>query len=110
MWDILKKLVDTTFVIHLREKIVVLRTGVFLEKEFVSKGISGRKVNLEEIQDPQISDTPKEEQEQDTQTVVIEDRILITQEPCRSNRISQEPEIYRFIILEEGGVLLMDQV
>jgi hypothetical protein len=32
-------------------KVVVARTGVFLEKEFISKGISGRKVELEEIQE-----------------------------------------------------------
>jgi hypothetical protein len=31
-------------------KVFVARTGVFLEKDFISKGISGRKVELEEIQ------------------------------------------------------------
>ena len=34
-------------------KVVVARTGIFLEREFVSKGNSGRKVELEEIREPQ---------------------------------------------------------
>ena len=32
-------------------KVFVARNGVFLEKEFLSKGVSGSKVRLEEIQD-----------------------------------------------------------
>jgi hypothetical protein len=37
---------------------VVSIYGVFLEKDFVSKKISGRKVDLEEVQDPQSNDIP----------------------------------------------------
>ncbi|KAI5389289.1 hypothetical protein KIW84_074805 [Lathyrus oleraceus] len=51
-------------------KVFVARTGVFLEKDFNSKGISGRKVELEEIQESQGIDTPMEELEQETQIVV----------------------------------------
>jgi hypothetical protein len=32
-------------------KVFVARNGVFLEKEFLSKGLSGSKVQLEEIQE-----------------------------------------------------------
>jgi hypothetical protein len=35
-------------------KVFVARNGVFIEKEFLSKGVSGSKVQLEEIQE-----TPK---------------------------------------------------
>ncbi|KAI5443592.1 hypothetical protein KIW84_012294 [Lathyrus oleraceus] len=52
-------------------KVFVARTGVFLEKEFNSKGTSGRKVELEEIQESQSIDTPMEELEQETQVVVM---------------------------------------
>ena len=90
-------------------KVFVARTGVFLEKDFVSKGISGRKVDLEEIHDPQSNDTPMEEQERDAQDVVTENPAHITQEPRRSNRIRQEPERYGYLISEQGDVLLMDQ-
>ena len=51
-------------------KVFVARIGVFLEKDFISKGISGRKVELEEIQESQGIDTPMEELEQETQIVV----------------------------------------
>ena len=83
--------------------------GVFLEKDFVSKRISGSKVDLEEVQDPQSDDILMEEQEQDTQTIVTEIPIPVTQEPRRSNRIRQEPERYGYLISKEGDVLLMDQ-
>ncbi|KAI5420903.1 hypothetical protein KIW84_044660 [Lathyrus oleraceus] len=51
-------------------KVFAARTGVFLEKDFISKGTSGRKVELEEIQESQSIDTPMEELEQETQVVV----------------------------------------
>jgi hypothetical protein len=35
-------------------KVFIARNGVFMEKEFLSKGVSGSKVQLEEIQE-----TPK---------------------------------------------------
>ncbi|GAU49783.1 hypothetical protein TSUD_369070 [Trifolium subterraneum] len=61
-------------------KVVVARTRVFIEREFISKGISGRKIELEEIQESQSSDIPMEEQEQDTQVVVEEQPAQITQD------------------------------
>ncbi|KAI5446042.1 hypothetical protein KIW84_014038 [Lathyrus oleraceus] len=51
-------------------KVFVARTGVFLEKDFISKGTSRRKVEFEEIQESQSIDTPMEELEQETQVVV----------------------------------------
>ncbi|KAI5405545.1 hypothetical protein KIW84_052365 [Lathyrus oleraceus] len=53
-------------------KVFVARTGVFLENDFISKGISGRKIELEEIQESQSIDTHMEELEQETQGVVEE--------------------------------------
>ncbi|KAI5390023.1 hypothetical protein KIW84_075374 [Lathyrus oleraceus] len=53
-------------------KVFVARTGVFLEKDFISKGINGRKVELEEIQESQSIDTPMGELEQETQVVLEE--------------------------------------
>ncbi|KAI5417802.1 hypothetical protein KIW84_042426 [Lathyrus oleraceus] len=51
-------------------KMSVVLTGVFLEKDFISKRTSGRKVELEEIQESQSIDTPMDELEQETQVVV----------------------------------------
>ena len=91
-------------------KVFVARTAVFLENEFISKGISGRKVELEAIQEPPSGDEPEMEQEQESQTVVLpqaqEAQIL-----RRSDRVRTVPERYRygFLVTQEGDVLLMDQ-
>ena len=72
----------------------VARTGVFLENNFISKGTSGRKVELEEIQESQSIDTPMEELEQETQVVVEEQPAQVEQDQRRSGRIHHLPEIY----------------
>src|SRR3954463_6080842 len=38
-------------------KVFVARSGVFLEKEFLTKGTSGRSVRLEEVQDEPVGDS-----------------------------------------------------
>ena len=120
-------------------KVFVARTAVFLEREFISKGNSGSKVELEEIQDPQNEDEPMEEQEQDPQDVVErepEPQIVVEQQPGmqeiadphtglqavaeqqpaqvaqaprRSSRIHQQPERYGFLMDQHDGILLMEQ-
>jgi len=90
-------------------KVFVARTGVFLEKDFISKGISGRKVELEEIQESQSIDTPMEELEQETQVVVEEQPAQVEQDQRRSSRIRHLPERYGYLITDQGDVLLMDQ-
>ena len=42
----------------------VARNGTFLEREFISKRTSGSKVQLEEIQEPQIDIEPRENVEE----------------------------------------------
>ena len=79
-------------------KVFVARTGVFLEKDFISKGISGRKLKLEEIQESQSIDTAMEELEQETQVVVEEQLAQVEQDQRRSGRIRHLPEIYGYLI------------
>ncbi|KAK2395944.1 secreted RxLR effector protein [Trifolium repens] len=90
-------------------KVFVARTGVFLEREFISKGISGRNVELEEIQEPPIIGHTLEEHEQQPQDVVEEQPAQVEQIQRRSNRMRHEPERYGYLITEQGDVLLMDQ-
>ncbi|KAI5444231.1 hypothetical protein KIW84_012740 [Lathyrus oleraceus] len=90
-------------------KVFVARTGVFLEKDFISKGISGRKVELEEIQESQSIDTPMEELEKETQIVVEEQHAQVEHDQRRSRRIRHLPERYGYLITDQGDVLLMDQ-
>ena len=55
--------------------------------DFISKGINGRKAELEEIQESQSIDTPMEELKQETQVVVEEQLAQVEQDQRRSSRI-----------------------
>ena len=90
-------------------KVFVARTGVFLEKDCISKGVSGRKVELEEIRESQSIDTPMEELEKETQLVVEEQPAQVEQDQRRSGRIRHLAERYGYLITVEGDVLLMNQ-
>ena len=77
----------------------VARKAVFLEKEFIFRKESGRKVQLEEIQEPQNPMEDKMEVDSDSQRVVESEST--TQEPRRSGRIRHEPERYGFLVTDE---------
>ena len=62
-------------------KVFVARKVVFLEKEFISKKNSGSKIQLEEVQDPQIPKEDSMEIESESQGVVETEPIA--QEPRR---------------------------
>ena len=51
-------------------KVLVAHNGVFLEREFISKRVSGSKTSLEEVQEPQVANEPSMEILQDSQPVV----------------------------------------
>ena len=71
-------------------KVFVSRKAVFLEKEFISKKNSGSRIQLEEVQNPQIPEEDSMEIGLESQGVVETEPI--TQEPRRSGRIRHEPE------------------
>jgi hypothetical protein len=48
------KPLDSTFYHLAKGKTFVAKTGTFLEKEFLAKGVSGRKVELDKIVDPSL--------------------------------------------------------
>ena len=58
------------FYIPSENKVFVARNGVFLEREFISKRVSGSKTSLEEVQEPQVATEPSMEILQDSQPVV----------------------------------------
>ncbi|VFQ93970.1 unnamed protein product [Cuscuta campestris] len=84
-------------------KIFVARNGTFLEKEFLSVIISGRKVDLEEIREPQ-EEIPivlePEKRDQAIEPQIAQDI------PRRSDRIRNPPVRYGFLMSDEGDVLL----
>ncbi|KAK8923669.1 hypothetical protein KSP39_PZI019346 [Platanthera zijinensis] len=87
-------------------KVFVTRTGVFLEKEFLSRKIE--KVELEEVQEPQIVNEPELDSETGLQDVVAREPAQETQVLRRSGRPRFEPERYGFLMSQIGNVLLMD--
>ena len=80
--------------------------AVFLEREFISKGTSGSKVQLEEVQEPQDNiELPVDTHSQQT----IVDTPPIAQNLRRSDRIRHDPEIYGFLVTDNHDALLVDQ-
>ena len=71
----------------------VVCNGVFLEREFISKRVSGSKTSVEKFQEPQVSTEPSMEILQDSQPVV--ESTSSAQGLRRSSRIHLEPKRYR---------------
>ena len=97
------------FYLPSEDKVFVGRTGVFLEREFISKETSGRNIEIGEIQGPQTTAPTIMEQDQTPQEVADEPSVQVTQEPRRSGRPRHQPERYGLLMTQEGDVLLMDQ-
>ena len=49
------------FYIPSENKVFIARNGVFLEREFIFKKVSGSKTSLEEVQEPQVATEPSME-------------------------------------------------
>ena len=97
-------------------KVFVARFGTFLEREFISKRSSGSKVNLEEIQDPQVNTEPNENGE-GVQPISTDEVATVTEpvgepesEPVtqirRSARTRNEPERYGFLVTSENDLIV----
>ena len=105
----------TPSIIDPKGKIFIAKNGSFLEKEFLSKEVSGRKVELDEVtvlapllessssQEPvPVTTTPISEEAND---IDHETSDQVTTEPRRSTRVRSAPEWYGNPILE---VMLLD--
>ena len=110
-----KENVGYTFYHRFEGKIFVAKNGSFLEKEFLSKEVSGRKVELDEVTVPApslessssqksvpVTPTPISEEANDDDHVTSDQ---VTTEPRRSTRVRSGPEWYDNPILE---VMLLD--
>ncbi|KAK8696482.1 hypothetical protein V6N13_001616 [Hibiscus sabdariffa] len=87
-------------------KVFVARTGVFLEKEFLSSKRDRRNIELEEVQQQQVTEP---EVEQTSEIVEENSTNLETQPLRRSTRERLEPERYGFPVTSHGDVILVDQ-
>ncbi|KAK8538769.1 hypothetical protein V6N12_034477 [Hibiscus sabdariffa] len=87
-------------------KVFVARTGVFLEKEFLTNSGKGRNIELKEVQQQQVIEP---EVEGISQAVEENPTDLETQPLRRSSRERHEPERYGFLVTTHGDVILVDQ-
>ncbi|KAK8652067.1 hypothetical protein V6N13_061091 [Hibiscus sabdariffa] len=87
-------------------KMFVARTGVFLEKDFLSYNENGRNIELKEVQQQQVHEP---EVEETPQVVEGNSTDLETQPLRRSTRERHEPERYGFLVTTHGDVILVDQ-
>ena len=110
-----KETVGYTFYHRSEGKIFVAKNGSFLEKEFLSKEVSGRKVELDEVTVPApllesnlsqkslpVIPTPISEEANDD---YHETSDQVTTEPRRSTRVRSAPQWYGNPVLE---VMLLD--
>jgi hypothetical protein len=103
-----KDTVGYTFYHRSEGKVFVAKNGSFLEKEFLSKEVSGRKVKLDEVIVPPLdSSTPQKEffvaPTQTREEVNDDDHEAsdqVTTEPRRSTRTCSAPEWYGNPVLE----------
>ena len=110
-----KETVGYTFYHRSEGKIFVAKNGSFLEKEFLSKEVSGRKVELDEV----IVPSPLLESSSSQKSVLViptpiseeandddhETSDQVTTEPRRSSKVQSAPEWYGNPVLE---VMLLD--
>ncbi|KAK8624644.1 hypothetical protein V6N13_089533 [Hibiscus sabdariffa] len=87
-------------------KVFVVRTRVFLEKEFLTNNGNGRNFELEEVQQQQVNELVVEEI---SQVVEENSNDLETQPLRRSTRERHEHERYGFLVTTHGDVILVDQ-
>ena len=92
--------------------IIVARNAFFLEREFLSRRKSGRKIDLDEIEDPQVvstSDIPQgvvDREPDESQGVVIANE---EQTLRRSGRVSRQPDRYvGYLITTCGDLWLLE--
>ncbi|KAK8680799.1 hypothetical protein V6N13_109737 [Hibiscus sabdariffa] len=90
---------------HKENKMFVARTGVFLEKDFLSSKEDRRNIELEEVQQQQDTEP---EVERFSQTVEENSTDLETRPLRRSTRERHEPERYGFLMTTHGDVILVD--
>ena len=110
-----KEKVGYTFYHKSEGKTFVAKNGSFLEKEFLSKEVSGRKVELDKVIVPSpllessssqksvpVTTTPISEEANDDDHETSEQ---VTTEPRRSSKVQSTPEWYGNPVLE---VMLLD--
>ena len=94
------------FYIPSENKVFVARNGVFLEREFISKRVSGSKTSLEEVKELEVATEPSMEILQDSQPVF---QLTSSAQGARmSSRFHHEPKRYGFLVTDGKTIELVD--
>jgi hypothetical protein len=91
---------------EIQEKEFVTRNGVFMEKEFLSKRVSGSKVQLEEIQETPKNVSAPTDLIHEVQDVAPPD--VQAPAPHRSIRAHRATEKFTLLTMEQHEILLLD--
>jgi hypothetical protein len=86
--------------------VFIAHIGVFMEKEFLSKGVSGSKVQLKEIQETPKNISASTNPIQEVQDVVPLDVEALA--PRRSMRACRATEKFTLLTTEQRNILLLD--
>ena len=107
--------VGYTFYLRSKGKLFVAKNGSFLEKEFLSKELSGRNVELDKVivPSPELESSSSQKSipmiptpiSEEANDIDHETSNQVTTEPRRSTRIRSAPEWYGNPVLE---VMLLD--
>ena len=97
-----KETIGYTFYHRSEGKTFVAKNGSFLEKEFLSKEVSGRKVELDEVPSPELESSSSQKSVPVIPTPISEEANdddhetsdQVTTEPRRSTRVWSAPEWY----------------
>jgi hypothetical protein len=106
LWGIRGKPKDIIFYNKAEGKVFFAHNGMFMEKEFLSKVVSGSKVQLEEIQETLENVSAPTDHIQEVQDVVPPDVEIPT--PRRSIRERRATEKFTLLTMEQRNILLLD--
>jgi hypothetical protein len=87
-------------------KVFVTHNGVFMEKEFISEGVCGSKVQLKEIQETPKNVSAPTDPIQEVQDIVLSD--VEAPAPRRSIRAHHTTEKFTLLTTEQHDILLLD--
>jgi hypothetical protein len=89
-----------------KSKVFIAHNGVFMYKEFISKGVSGSKVQLEEIQETPENVSAPTDRIQEVQYVVPPDVEALT--PRRSIRARRTTKTFTLLTMKQHDILFFD--
>ena len=104
-----RETIGYTFYHQAEGKTFVAKAGTFLEKQFIAKGVSGRKIDLDEIVDPELeipSGATETVPEPSSLTDGVGENVEEAVIPRRSGRTRTSPEWYGNLVCT---VMLIEQ-